>query len=1093
MRNRSISICAGILLSGAFFVFAGNVLLVRAQTAPCSGASIAAGTCNWNGGGLITLPPGINPGINPKGDPYVFARLEFANGDIDVFSTNPHITTTAGEHDWWYVAPGGWFSVHPPGSRTIRFIAYYAGDKFRYPNGVEVTVPAGGISYNCMDGLMNSSGCPVAVFTSGYSLSVSKSGQGIGNVAGEGINCGTTCSGIFGMKYPVNLTATPDGDSVFTSWGGACSGTSPTCTVTITGNTSVTASFDRTASTNILVTKSGSGTGTVSGNGIDCGNTCSASVGNNSAVTLVASSDTGSTFAGWSGACSGTSPTCSITVNGDTSVTASFNKAQVDTTAPVLSTTSGLSPSGDVIANLSWSGGTGDKTSYQIDRGLDSSSLMYTLATVSGTTKSYSDNLLTSSGTFDILRRGPVTESYRVRGKYADGMYTDYSNIVKIKNCIKLAGNGIYQGEGAYQIVFIAGGLVAEDINMKGYFSRVSDIIDNGLSKVEPFKSRMDKFSFYVDLQPYDEEGLGIAYSNTDYKEYDRLTESEIVTSSSCGDSGHIYVFLSGNPLIYPAYTAYNIGKDLANFVLLDIPSLRTGGYNLAMTAMHELGHAVGDLSDEYPNPAQEQQFSENKLLENCSLEPYLDFRSSIDNRMYGSYESVSTDGCWEGINYEHSPYYRPSPKSIMYDQATELRFNVISCGYIISGLNFESIYQDNAEKHWPECLKMAQNPGSITSAGIPPAAPKPTLTFVSASTVAPGSTLAISAVSHTVPDKKPFPTDGTVFEKIGYFLDGVAKSLVAAVAGTPSAVTGSGFTPTDNAVQISNSATTTEILGLNSDGTTISFTIPANLPAGSYSLKVGAFNSDWSNSVPLTITAAPIPLSTTNLSCTMTLAPAKPCRTACPITSPASSGVYSNATFKFAGSVSGAQSPYTYVLGNIVNTSNAAITSRATVPGTASARVSSKKLPYLEVTSKDGNTAKIQCYPIESGVSARPAPTNITRPTAPVTTRPVTNPTSTALNVTNASCNASDAVSVSGFHVFVAADGSVSGGAAPYSYELKRNSSLDGIIVSGATSSSLPFQKMWTVTIPNNSSGWYLQVSSTDGKTATVNCIALN
>jgi hypothetical protein len=69
------------------------------------------------------------------------------------------------------------------------------------------------------------------------------------------------------------------------------------------------------------------GSGTVSGGGIRCPGTCSASVNSGTLVTLTASPASGSTFAGWSGGgCSGTGA-CTVTVSAATTVTASFTKS----------------------------------------------------------------------------------------------------------------------------------------------------------------------------------------------------------------------------------------------------------------------------------------------------------------------------------------------------------------------------------------------------------------------------------------------------------------------------------------------------------------------------------------------------------------------------------------------------------------------------------------------------------------------------------------------------------------------------------------------------------------------------------------------
>ena len=66
------------------------------------------------------------------------------------------------------------------------------------------------------------------------------------------------------------------------------------------------------------------GSGTVTGNGVNCTSTCSAFFLPGTVVTLTAAPPAGSSFVGWSGACSGTG-TCIVTINSAQSVGATFN------------------------------------------------------------------------------------------------------------------------------------------------------------------------------------------------------------------------------------------------------------------------------------------------------------------------------------------------------------------------------------------------------------------------------------------------------------------------------------------------------------------------------------------------------------------------------------------------------------------------------------------------------------------------------------------------------------------------------------------------------------------------------------------------
>jgi hypothetical protein len=77
------------------------------------------------------------------------------------------------------------------------------------------------------------------------SLSVSVFGSGSGIVTSNptGINCiSNPCSSEFSDRINVRLTATPNDNSTFEGWNGACTGTGP-CSVDMTTNLSVQARF----------------------------------------------------------------------------------------------------------------------------------------------------------------------------------------------------------------------------------------------------------------------------------------------------------------------------------------------------------------------------------------------------------------------------------------------------------------------------------------------------------------------------------------------------------------------------------------------------------------------------------------------------------------------------------------------------------------------------------------------------------------------------------------------------------------------------------------------------------------------------------
>lgn len=128
-----------------------------------------------------------------------------------------------------------------------------------------------------------------------------------------------------------------DENSEFLGWGGSCSGTSPTCKLTMNGDLAVTAKFnlkDKEGYHKLITSFSGNGNGNITSipAGINCvkdgpsnasiSGTCAYLFEENSQVTLNGAADSGSIFNGWSGSdCSGILP-CTFNMDADKTVIA---------------------------------------------------------------------------------------------------------------------------------------------------------------------------------------------------------------------------------------------------------------------------------------------------------------------------------------------------------------------------------------------------------------------------------------------------------------------------------------------------------------------------------------------------------------------------------------------------------------------------------------------------------------------------------------------------------------------------------------------------------------------------------------------------
>ncbi|HWI74777.1 MAG TPA: glycine-rich protein, partial [Baekduia sp.] len=169
-------------------------------------------------------------------------------------------------------------------------------------------------------------------------LAVTVGGGGPGTITGPGgLDCGgaghTACTVEVTPSASITLTAHPGDDAYTANWSGCAPVTLDTCTLDVSGNQTYTAAvaFERNPRT-LHVTPAGTGGGTVTGPGIDCGggpthSDCVELLPYGTKATLTATPAANSDFTGFGGGgCAGGA--CTVTMTADATVTATFGLKQ---------------------------------------------------------------------------------------------------------------------------------------------------------------------------------------------------------------------------------------------------------------------------------------------------------------------------------------------------------------------------------------------------------------------------------------------------------------------------------------------------------------------------------------------------------------------------------------------------------------------------------------------------------------------------------------------------------------------------------------------------------------------------------------------
>jgi hypothetical protein len=190
------------------------------------------------------------------------------------------------------------------------------------------------LTYNC-PGVDNPSP-PTSRTCTPIKLTIVKSGSGTVTSKDAKIDCGTTCSAPYDLNASVRIRMSPDPGWSFdwkTLWwqyGGPCESYPTTdlneCEFKMNADKTIYVNFTKIPEPlELKVSILGTGTGIVTGPGINCGTDCAEPYAQNTLVILTATPSPDSELANWSGACAGTG-NCTVTMSENKFVIANFNK-----------------------------------------------------------------------------------------------------------------------------------------------------------------------------------------------------------------------------------------------------------------------------------------------------------------------------------------------------------------------------------------------------------------------------------------------------------------------------------------------------------------------------------------------------------------------------------------------------------------------------------------------------------------------------------------------------------------------------------------------------------------------------------------------
>jgi hypothetical protein len=288
-----------------------------------------------------------------------------------------------------------------------------------------------------------------------------------------------------------------------------------------------------------------------------------------------------------------------------------------------------------------------------------------------------------------------------------------------LSNCLAI------QGQGDKSIAFLSTQSLVSSIEQQGgttgpahsrnLIAQGATTLMSDLLSIAPFNQHQERFSVWMDLALHDDRDwekdylATVNYSNGFYFLTNNFPQPSQVTS--CRHVETIFAFANqsmstgATAIAFPMSSTVWVSPQVIRKNMGASESFTSWATEQAGTYLHEYGHLVGGLTDEYGKdstwPAVEGDLPAEELLgdiiqkqtsRNCVLDPQTQFRSSLNGKLYGA---TTYNECG------HKGLFRPSSHSHMND--LQGGFNVISCSFIQQGL----LRTPSNQPHLAQCAAM--------------------------------------------------------------------------------------------------------------------------------------------------------------------------------------------------------------------------------------------------------------------------------------------------------------------------------------------------------------------------------------------------